>query len=198
MPPPHANARIVLFGRATVLACAAVLSFSALYELAVLCGFHPMLAVLFPIMVDAGVAVALASWRSSAFARRLTIALLASTVVGNAVAHILVAYGLKPHWIVVVLVGGLAPAVLAATWRLEAPAVQEPDKELDKERVQADVQVDVQVDVQDEEPAPELDTLDRARKLVATGGGRGTLQKELGLTEHQAKQVLRTVKAVAS
>lgn len=125
---------VVLLGRAVVLVCAAVLSFSALYDLAVLCGFYSWQAVLFPVMVDAGVAIALAT-----AARGLAYSLLASTVIGNAVAHILVAYGLRPHWSIVVIVAGLAPTVLAAVWRLDAAAV-------------AAVQSD---EIQDKAPAPE-------------------------------------------
>ena len=200
---PPVNARIVAYGRAVVLACAAVLSFSALFDLAVLCGFWPWQAALFPIMVDAGVAVSLASWRTSGFARRLTVALLATTVIGNAVAHILDAYRLQPHWMVIVLVGGLAPAVLAATWRLDGPVVQEPVQdgvqELEPEPVQAELEV-VQEPVPDTPDAGELDVLEKARQMALDGTGRTVMLRELGplgLTEYQAKQILRDVKAVA-
>ena len=47
------TARIVLFGLlAVVAAAAAVLSFSALRDLALLCGFAPELAWLLPVVVD--------------------------------------------------------------------------------------------------------------------------------------------------
>jgi hypothetical protein len=210
----------VAVGRVVVLVCAAVLSFSALYDLAVLCGWGPWQAALFPVMVDAGVAIALTLHR-----RRLALTLLASTVVGNAVAHILDAYVLEPHWSIVVIVGGLAPAILAATWHLDTGGgdsavtpervarpdsseletldaqVEAPGADLDipVEPIQAELevlepQVEGAVHTADA-PGDDLET--RARALVATGAGRSKLMEELGVSEHQAKQLARKLKAVA-
>ena len=51
------NARVVLSGLLLVVAAAAaVLSFAALRDLALLCGFAPTLAWLLPVVVDAGAA----------------------------------------------------------------------------------------------------------------------------------------------
>jgi hypothetical protein len=201
--PIDRHHRIATFGRAVVLACAAVISFSALYDLAILCGFRPLIAILFPVMVDAGAAVALAGWKTSPFARRVALALLFSTVAGNAVAHILVAYGLRPHWVVVVLVGGLAPAVLAATWQLTTRETVEDQKTANPtvaEVVEPVVAPVVKqpttppVEMLEVVPAPvvETDLVEQARKLVATeGAGRKRLMA-LGLTEHQARRIAAT------
>jgi hypothetical protein len=203
--------RIATYGRAVVLACAAVISFSALYDLAILCGFRPLIAILFPVMVDAGAAVALAGWKTSPFARRVALALLFSTVAGNAVAHILVAYGLRPHWVVVVLVGGLAPAVLAATWQLttrEQVEDQETANPTVVEVVKPPAAPVVEqpatppVEMLEVVPAPAVtDPVERARELVLVENwGRKRLMSELGLSEHRARQVIanaRNGKAVA-
>lgn len=50
---------------AVVAGAAAVLSFSALRDLALLCGFAPGLAWLLPIVVDAGAAAGCLSWAAS-------------------------------------------------------------------------------------------------------------------------------------
>lgn len=185
--------RIATTGRAVVLACAAIISFSALYDLAILCGFRPLIAILFPVMVDAGAAVALAGWKTSPFARRVALALLFSTVAGNAVAHILVAYGWRPHWVVVVLVGGLAPAVLAATWQLTTREQVENQEDATREQVEEETATP-SVEMLEVVPATvvETDLVERARKLVATeGAGRKRLMA-LGLSEHHARQIAAT------
>jgi hypothetical protein len=119
--------RVIPVGLAVVSGCAVALSFASLYDLARLCGFGVVLAALVPVLADAGAAVATAVWlggdaprRARGFARALALVLLGASVVGNAVGHALVAYGARPHWTVVVLVGALAPAVLAAVVHLAA------------------------------------------------------------------------------
>jgi hypothetical protein len=111
---------------AIVASSAAVLSFSALKDLADLCGFHHALSPLLPGVVDAGAAAGCLVWLSPKdvttearrFARALTWVLLASSVAGNAIVHGLSAYGLQPHWTLVVAVSGVAPAVLGAVVHL--------------------------------------------------------------------------------
>jgi hypothetical protein len=78
-------------GLAVVLIAAAILSFDALRSLAVAVRIPDRLAALLPIAVDAGAAVSCSVWlggrttRTAArFAGRMTWALLAVTVVGNA------------------------------------------------------------------------------------------------------------------
>ena len=68
-------------GLVVVVACAIVLSFSGLYSLAVACGFARPLAMLVPILADAGAAVAADVWLTGAvapavqaYARRLALA----------------------------------------------------------------------------------------------------------------------------
>lgn len=106
---------------AVVAVAAAVLSFAALRDLALLCGFSPALAWLLPVTVDAGAAsgsfVWLARWTppaATAYGRTLALLLLASSVGGNALGHGLSAYNARPHWLVVVGVSAIAPAVLGA------------------------------------------------------------------------------------
>jgi hypothetical protein len=120
------NARVVLFGLlGVVAAAAAVLSFAALRDLALLCGFSPQLAWLLPVVVDAGAAagslVWLGGWAVSSarrFARALALALLGSSVAANALGHGLAAFALAPPWWVVVIVSAVAPAVLGAVVHL--------------------------------------------------------------------------------
>lgn len=104
-----------------VAAAAAVLSFAALRDLALMCGFDETLAPLLPVVVDAGAAAGCLIWltpssadRPRVFARSLTFVLLASSVAGNAIVHGLSAYHLAPPWWLVVAVSGIAPAVLGA------------------------------------------------------------------------------------
>jgi hypothetical protein len=108
-----------------VAAAGAVLSFAALRDLALLCGFATGLAWLLPVVVDAGAAAGTLVWlgghgdiRAQRFARRLALTLLASSVAANALSHGLAAYGAHPAWWVVVLVSGVAPAVLGAVVHL--------------------------------------------------------------------------------
>ena len=116
----------MLFGLLAVVAtAAAVLSFSALRDLALLCGFAPELAWLLPVVVDAGAAAGSLVWLGGRthelarrFARTLALTLLGLSVGANALAHGLDAYRLAPAWWVVVIVSAIAPAVLGAVVHL--------------------------------------------------------------------------------
>ncbi len=95
---------------AVVATAAAVLSFAALRDLALLCGFSRGLAWLLPVVVDAGAAAGSLVWlggsapvRARRFARALALVLLGSSVAANALSHGLAAYGMRPAWWVVVL-----------------------------------------------------------------------------------------------
>jgi Protein of unknown function (DUF2637). len=178
------RARIPLFALLLVVAAAAaVLSFSALRDLAELCGFSTALAWLLPVTVDAGAAagslVWLGGWAGDTarrFARWLALVLLGSSVAANALGHGLAAYGVRPHWLVVVAVSAVAPAVLGAVVHLAVlvgrPA---PVVELDHPPTPVDLA---------EAGA------DRATELIATGAGRRRLSRELDITEHQARELL--------
>ncbi len=118
--------RSVLFVLLAVVAgAAAVLSFDALRGLAIDSGFSPALGWLLPVVVDAGAAAGTLAWikreaagRAQAFGRVLALVLYTLSVGGNAVSHGLSAYGLRPPWWLVVVVSGVAPAVLGAVVHL--------------------------------------------------------------------------------
>ncbi len=128
------SARTVLYGLLLVVAAAAaVLSFAALRDLALVCGFAPWLAWLLPVVVDAGAAagslVWLGGWSADSarrFARALALALLGLSVAANALGHGLAAFDIAPAWWVVVVVSAVAPAVLGAVVHL-AVLVGRPD-----------------------------------------------------------------------
>lgn len=110
---------------AIVAAAAAVLSFAALRDLALICGFSPQLAWLLPVTVDAGAAAGSIVWLSrtarrdaEVFARALALTLLGLSVAANAVGHGLAAFNMSPAWWVVVIVSAIAPSVLGAVVHL--------------------------------------------------------------------------------
>ncbi|MEU7813878.1 DUF2637 domain-containing protein [Pseudonocardia sp. NPDC049154] len=195
------TARGALFSLLLVVAvAAAVLSFAALRDLARMCGFAVWLAWLLPVVVDAGAAagslVWLGGWAADTarrFARALALCLLALSVAANALGHGLEAYGLEPPWWVVVVVSAIAPAVLGAVVHLAvlvgrvkpAPPVELADDDF--------------ADLGDEPlspwwesapPVSEPSRYDRAEALIASGIGRRRLARELGVTEHEARQLL--------
>ncbi len=132
--------RVLFLLLAVVAAAAAVLSFSALRDLALVCGFAAELAWLLPVVVDAGAAAGSLVWLGGTvtvaarrFARALALTLLALSVAANALGHGLEAFRLAPAWWVVVLVSAIAPAVLGAVvhlavlvGRVEADVDDEP------------------------------------------------------------------------
>lgn len=172
--------RAVLYGLLLVVAtAAAVLSFAALRDLALLCGFAPSLAWLLPVVVDAGAAAGSLVWLGGAvtagarrFARSLALTLLGLSVAANALGHGLAAYRQEPAWWVVVVVSAVAPAVLGAVvhlavlvGRLAPPEGGEP------------------------EPEVEIDD-DRAAELIAAGAGRRRISRELGVSEYEARRLI--------
>lgn len=136
--PPRPTPRppiVVWAGLAVVLAAAAVLSFDALRGLGVAVRISDRLAWLLPVAVDAGAAVSCATWlggRSSAsaarFAGRMTWALLAVTVLGNAAALGMHAHDITPPWWVAVLVGSIPPAVVGSVVHLVVLLVRRTDE----------------------------------------------------------------------
>jgi hypothetical protein len=183
---------------AVVAAAAAVLSFAALRDLAQQCGFDPRLAWLLPVVVDAGAAAGSMVWLGTSaaqsarnFARGLALGLLVLSVIANALGHALEAYRLDPAWWVVVAVSGVAPAVLGAVVHLavlvsraSAAVVEPPPIDQADLHDQGLSWWDVAPPVSDAAPA------DRASVLIAEGIGRRRLAKELGVTEHEARQLL--------
>lgn len=212
-------------GLAVVLTAAAVLSFAALRDLAITVRISERLAWLLPIAVDAGAAVSCAAWLSprsgpdvARFARRLTWALLALTVAGNAAAQGMAAAGIVPPWWCAVLVGAIPPAVVGGVVHLavlvgRAPAGDpfvSPATVAELVASRDDDLTDVQVDMLDDHGLSRLwDTAstaspagdDRVAELIAEGVGRRRLARELGVSEHQARELLearRNTSAVTS
>jgi len=170
--------RVVLYSLlAAVAGAAAVLSFAALRDLALLCGFDSQLAWLLPIVVDAGAAAGSLAWLGTAapgarsYGRVLALVMLASSVAGNALAHGLAAYGVRPHWLVVVGVSAIAPAVVFAMVHLLV-LVGRP----------------LHVD-----PAETWE--EKRERLLGEGVGRRRLMSELDISEWEARQLLQARQA---
>lgn len=185
---------------AVVASAAAVLSFSALRDLAILCGFTPGLAWLLSVVIDAGAAAGCLVWLRPGgeyfyprrFARSLTFVLLASSVAGNAVVHGLSAYRLEAPWWLVVAVSAVAPAVLGAVVHL---AVLTAQANVRGPELAADGLDDP---AEGDGAGPDwwgsagfADTADgRAAELIEAGAGRRKLARELGVSEHEARRLL--------
>lgn len=112
-----------------VAACAAVLSFEALRDLALLCGFVHQSAPLLPLVIDAGAAAGTLAWLTQdgparSFGRKLALVLLGVSVAGNAIGHALAAFRDAPPLVLVVAVSGVAPAVLGAVVHLAVVALK--------------------------------------------------------------------------
>lgn len=213
------NSRTVLYALlGIVAAAAAVLSFSALRDLALVCGFAPQLAWLLPVVVDAGAAAGSLVWlggqvarAARIFARALALALLGLSVAANALGHGLAAFGLAPAWWVVVIVSAVAPAVLGAVVHLavlvgrpepvaEADADEEPAEEpipyeLTAAAYEAGTLDENGVSRLWEVAPPARSDGDRAAELIAQGAGRRRLSRELGVTEYEARQLLARSRA---
>lgn len=212
--------RVLFLLLAIVAAAAAVLSFSALRDLALVCGFAVELAWLLPVVVDAGAAAGSLVWLGGAvaelprrFARVLALALLALSVAANALGHGLEAFGLAPAWWVVVIVSAVAPAVLGAVVHLAVlvgrPTPSAPDfDESDHADEPIGYQLTAHADeaglldenglshqwddaLRSDEPAASSPSLDRAAVLIAAGAGRRRLARELSITEYEARRLLR-------
>jgi hypothetical protein len=118
---------------------AAVLSFSAIRDLAIACGFDHGLAWLLPITIDAGAAAGTVVWLSRTlapddartFAARLALSLLTLSVLANSTGHYLAVehaapFGM-PFWLLVAIVSAIAPATLGAVVHLAVLARRAPD-----------------------------------------------------------------------
>jgi hypothetical protein len=188
---------VTWIGLSIVLAAAAVLSFSALAELAAMVGMSRTLAWLFPVCTDAGVAVSTAVWLSrrhnpdaERFARRLTWALLALTVAGNATHQGLAAAGMVPPWWVAVLVGAIPPGVVGAVVHVAVLVGRGADS-AESEPVRGMTEDGV------DDPSNVAPWEDRAAQLLTAGAGRRRLAAELGIPEHRARALLASHRAQA-
>jgi hypothetical protein len=181
---------------AVVALAAAVLSFDALHGLAVLCGFSQPLAPLLPVTVDAGAAAGSLVWlrgqapeNARRFARALALVLLGGSVAGNALGHGLAAYAAHPEWWVVVLVSAVPPAVLGAVVHLAVLAGRAgPAAAPIVVRQYDEVPLPPADDpAGEDEPTDERSTV---ADLVAAGLGRRRIAKELGISEHEARELI--------
>jgi hypothetical protein len=198
------NRRAVLYALLGIVAvAAAVLSFSALRDLALVCGFAPQLSWLLPVVVDAGAAAGSLVWlgghtgsTARTFARALALALLGLSVAANALGHGLAAFGLAPAWWVVVIVSAVAPAVLGAVVHLAvlvgrpqpAPDVDEPVPYRLTAGVDEPESLDGEGLSRHRHDAPAEH--DRVTELIAAGVGRRRLSRELEITEYEARRLI--------
>ncbi len=127
----------VALGMTVSATSAAISSFSGLHSLALATGWHPWVASLFPLTIDAWAMTATRVWlagstrsaRARDFARRCAVAAILFSVAGNAVWHLIGAHLLGVGWAVVLAVGAVPPVVLglvshlAALRKLVDPAV---------------------------------------------------------------------------
>lgn len=203
------KARAVLFALlGVVAAAAAVLSFAALRDLALICGFDSRLAWLLPVVVDAGAAAGSLVWLggqatgpAERFARALALALLGSSVAANALGHGLTAYTLAPPWWVVVIVSAVAPAVLGAVVHLAVLVGRStalPDRPAEDSEVAPDVLDEHGLSrAWEHAPPVEPSWAERAAELIESGAGRRRLSRELDITEYEARQLLAQARAMA-
>lgn len=190
------RARVVMWvGLLVVAGAAAVLSFDSLRSLALVCGFARPLAWLLPVTIDAGAAVASLVWlgrwapgSARRFARWLALALLGGSVVGNALGHGLAAYSARPHWLVVVAVSAVAPAVLGAVVHLAVLATHDRANESPGDLDTEDAEHPAPVAAVNDRTHDRAD--DRAGELIAAGAGRRRLSRELSISEHEARALL--------
>jgi hypothetical protein len=209
-PSPHTS-WIVWLGLGVVLLAAAALSFEALTDLALSVGIRPALAWLLPVVVDAGAAVSTAVWlgRGSArdaarFAGRMTVGLLVITVLGNATALGMHAYGITPPWWTAALVGMVPPAVVWAGVHLVVMLVRQPVREevLEPDRVvETAVRVDRTTETTPDRPALEAvadqpdedELLPAVREWIAKQTGSPSqrqLRSEFGIGAGRARKLM--------
>jgi pyruvate/2-oxoglutarate dehydrogenase complex dihydrolipoamide acyltransferase (E2) component len=208
---------MTIAGLAVVLAAAAVLSFAALRDLAIAVRVSSQLAFLLPIAVDAGAAVSCAVWLSPTarpdarrFACWLTWALLVLTVAANAAATGWHALDVTPPWWAAVVVGAIPPGVVGGVVHLlvlvgrgELPTAPTPPPAKASAPVTSvgDVVAPAKAPVAPAPPAspepaaPSRVVVDeRAQQLIAQGVGRRALARELDLSEHAAREILKAAR----
>jgi hypothetical protein len=129
----------VLLGAAWVAGiAAAVASYSALWQLAVLAGWSHRVAFLFPLTIDAYAVAALRVWLSRATssssarrrARRAAVGAIVASMAGNATLHAAMAHEFRVTWPVVVAVSAVPPVTLGLVSHLFALRSLPADAEL--------------------------------------------------------------------
>lgn len=107
---------------------AAVASYSALYQLAVMTGWSPRVAWLFPLTIDAYAVAALRVWlgrhtaspQARSRARRNAVLAIVASMAGNAALHAAAAHVYVITWPVVVAVSAIPPVTLGLVSHLLA------------------------------------------------------------------------------
>lgn len=197
---------------AVVATAAAVLSFFALRDLALVCGFAVQLAWLLPVVVDAGAAAGSLVWlgghvvaRARRFARALALGLLALSVAANALGHGLEAFRLAPAWWVVVIVSAVAPSVLGAVVHLAVLVGRTEPDQVDEPIPYELTRLADEAGALDEhglsrqwDDAPLAVEPDRAAELIAAGAGRRRLSRELSITEYEARRLIERARPTTS
>lgn len=104
-----------------IVAGAAVLSFNSTRDLANMCGFHDWLSWVWPVCLDAVAYVSTRIWLSRhtdnstrAYARSLALIAIGLSLAANGLDLFLIVEKMLPAWGVVLLVGAIPPATLAA------------------------------------------------------------------------------------
>lgn len=172
--------RIIVRTAMTLVAlAAAALSFQSLAHLGELAGYGG-LSPLYPVVVDAGAAASCAAWLHTRARQPLvmTWSLLLVSVILNGTAHWLDSTGSAPSWALIVGVAAIPPLVLGCCVHLAVgmgAAAAVPD----------DFQQSGPVD-----PPEDFRSVDPVAELIESGAGRGVLARELGISEHQARQIL--------
>ncbi len=118
--PTHTRDVWVGLGMTVSAMAAAISSFSGLHSLALATGWHPWVAPLFPLTIDAWAMTSTRVWlaasttssRARFFARRCAVGAILSSLAGNAVWHLIGAHLLGVGWVVVLAVGAVPPVVL--------------------------------------------------------------------------------------
>lgn len=185
---------IVRVSMALVAVAAFALSFQSLMTLGELAGYG-VLAWLYPVVVDLGTVSSCAAWLStrSRQAFGMTWTLLGVSVLQNGTVHWLMATGRAPEWWLVTLVATVPPIVLGLTVHLAVSlASGRHTEESTAEDAPADLPPDMEAHPADSWDGEDRETPgdDRAPVTVAEGVGRRRLARQLGVSEHQARQIL--------
>lgn len=198
---------------------AMVMSYAGLFGLAQLTGFGPNVSPLLPIAIDVTIIAATVVWLGQgapagvlSYARSLALSAIGVSVLANATFHGLAGGQL---WWLATIVAAVPPAFLAALVHLGALLVRGPGdaggdlapvtsdpvaagEELGNPGEPAPVDDDPAASPSPEPANAGDDLVSRASQLVTAAGGqmgRARLAGELGVTEHQARQLLATLRA---
>lgn len=188
---------------AVLIGSAVVLSYATLRQVALAAGFTVWSSWLFPPAVDATIVVASRCCRDTMLARRtrrlavvVVVASIAAGVAAFVVHHL--AHGLVGVGFAVVVPLALAAALVLTSWSAtdRRLALAEAERRAQRQAERREVKHTAPGVTPASTPAAAGGGLvDRARPLVADGAGRARLARQLGVSTHQARQVLDTIRA---